>query len=84
MKADEKDKILQQLIEEISIITGKSADEIDPAENLRSNGIDSMGFLEVSIFIKREWQIDFLNDSSMYMSINDLNALAEEIRKRCK
>ena len=36
MKADEKDKILQQLIEEISIITGKSADEIDPAENLRT------------------------------------------------
>ena len=41
------DEITAKLLEEISVITGKTTEELDRKLSLAHNGINSMGFVEL-------------------------------------
>ena len=58
----DKSAVTEQLCQEIALITRKAPEEIHPEESLRENGVDSMSFLEILLFIKNEWGIDYLNN----------------------
>ena len=73
--------VVQKLCQEIAIITNRDPETVDPEESLRNNGIDSMSFLELLIFIKKEWSIDFLSEGLSPSFLKDVNALAERIRE---
>ena len=74
-------EILQKLCAEIALITRRPIENIRPDAPLGENGIDSMSFLELLIFIKIEWSIDFLSEGLSPSFLKDVNALAERIRE---
>lgn len=75
----EKSTVVQQLCQEISVITCSELQNIDPQKSLRDNGIDSMSFLEILLFIKNEWDIDYLTIGLPPEAQGSISALAEFI-----
>ena len=64
---------------EIALITRNEPDNIKPEESLHNNGIDSMSFLEILLFIKNEWGIDYLDTGLPMDAQRSIEALAEHI-----
>ena len=77
--AVEKSDVIRELCKEISIITRKEGANIDVEESLRSNGIDSMSFLELLLFIKNEWNIDYIETGLPENVQSSITALADHI-----
>ena len=77
--AFDKESVIQKLCQEISVITRRELAEIKVEESLRNNGIDSMSFLEILLFIKSEWNIDYLNSGLPADAQRSVEALAEHI-----
>ena len=48
----DKTEVIQILCGEIALITRKDTAEVNAEASLRDNGIDSMSFIEVLLFIK--------------------------------
>lgn len=74
-----KETVIEKLCQEISVITRREAGSIKAEESLRNNGIDSMSFLEILLFIKSEWGIDYLNSGLPADAQRSVSALAEHI-----
>jgi len=77
----EKSTVVQKLCQEIALITNCPLGDIDPEANLRNNGIDSMSFLEILLFIKNEWDIDYISIGLPPDAQNSIILLAEHICK---
>lgn len=73
--------ILQKLREEVALITRKAPENVDDSVPLRSCGIDSMSFLELLIFIKKEWDVDFLQMGLSVDFLKNLRGLAGRINE---
>jgi len=80
MAADRTD-ILGALCREISIITHTDVGSIDPAADLGKNGIDSMSFLELLLFIKNEWGVDYIGAGLPPDAQHSIDALAGHIQR---
>ena len=75
----DKSIVVEKLCQEISIITRKELSSIKQEESLRNNGIDSMSFLELLLFIKNEWQIDYVSIGLPPDAQSSILILAEHI-----
>lgn len=71
--------VTEQLCQEIALITRTAPENINPAASLRDNGIDSMSFLEILLFIKNEWGINYLDDGLPPDAQSSIAVLAEHI-----
>lgn len=71
--------VVQKLCQEIAIITNRDPETVDPEESLRNNGIDSMSFLEILLFIKNEWGIDYITVGLPSGAQESIGKLAEHI-----
>lgn len=75
----EKSTVVQKLCQEIAIVTHSDLSNINPNDNLRNNGVDSMSFLEILLFIKNEWDIDYINIGLPSEAQSSIVLLAEHI-----
>lgn len=75
----DKNAVLERLCREIAMIARREPGEIQKEESLRNNGIDSMSFLELLLFIKKEWNIDYLEIGLPPDAQGSISALAEHI-----
>ena len=74
-----KAAVVEKLCGEIALITCKKPENINPVESLRNNGIDSMSFLEILLFIKNEWGIDYITVGLPSGAQESIGKLAEHI-----
>ena len=72
-------EIAGKLCKEISIITRTDLRKIDAEQSLYDNGIDSMSFLELLMFIKNEWGIDYIDAEMPPDAQRRITALAGHI-----
>ena len=81
MAAEETiESIVDQLLAEIRIVTGG---RVDPKEecSLTDNGINSMGFMELLVFIEQKWGVSLVDQGIAARDVADVRALAERIRE---
>ena len=74
-------EITAALKKEISIITGKKAEDLKETESLSFNGINSMGFVELLLSINRLWGINLLDAGISISDVVSIAALAEKIKQ---
>ena len=74
-------EITAALKKEISIITGKKAEDLKETESLSFNGINSMGFVELLLTINRCWGINLLDAGISIGDVVSISALAEKIKQ---
>lgn len=74
-------EITAALKKEISIITGKKAEDLKETESLSFNGINSMGFVELLLTINRLWGINLLDAGISIGDVVSISALAEKIKQ---
>ena len=74
-------EITAALKKEISIITGKKAEELKETESLSFNGINSMGFVELLLTINRLWGVNLLEAGISISDVVSIAALAEKIKQ---
>ena len=75
----DKASVVKKLCGEIALITRNEPENIKPEESLHNNGIDSMSLLEILLFIKNEWGIDYLDTGLPMEAQHSIEALAEHI-----
>jgi len=73
------DSIVEQLRNEISVITGLPAAQISADESLADNGINSMGFIELLLFVERTWGIKLMEAGVGSGDVKSVNALASRL-----
>ena len=74
-------EITAALKKEISIITGKKAEDLKETESLSFNGINSMGFVELLLTINRLWGVNLLEAGISISDVVSISALAEKIKQ---
>ena len=72
------ESITEQLLAEIRIVTGGRIMP-DPARPLADNGINSMGFMELLVFIEQKWNVSLVDQGIAARDVADVRALAERI-----
>lgn len=74
------ESITEQLLTEMRIITG-GRNTPDPSRSLTDNGINSMGFMELLVFIEQKWGVSLVDQGISARDVADIRALAERISK---
>ncbi len=72
------DSITEQLLAEIRIVTGGRITP-DPARPLADNGINSMGYMELLVFIEQKWGVSLVDQGISARDVADIRALAARI-----
>ena len=70
-----QDEVLKALMEEISVITGA------PEAPLGVNRINSLGFVELLLFIRRKWNLDYAAAGLPMTDVESPEALAARIAR---
>ncbi len=78
MKKDIK-TIKTKLIDEVSIITGINVEEIHSDVELNSLGIDSMSFVEILVFIEKEFSIKLMETTLTKEDFKTIEKLATSV-----
>ena len=76
--------IEKQLTSEIALITRQSADAIEPGTSLHTLGIDSMGFVEVLVFIEKQYGLKLIETGMTREDFETISSLAECIERELK
>lgn len=79
-----QEEVLKALTKEISVITGKPEGDIAPGASLEMNRIDSLGFVELLLFIKRKWNLDYVVTGLPIADAASLEALAARIAREAR
>jgi len=80
MKETSVEEIVQALRKEISVITSRDLSKIDPEGSLASNGINSMGFIELLLAVERLWNVKLVDAGLTMADVRTVNALAGRVR----
>ena len=72
------ESITEQLLAEIRIVTGGRITP-DPARPLADHGINSMGFMELLVFIDQKWGVSLVDQGISARDVADIRALAARI-----
>ncbi len=75
------DEIVRTLRKEISVITSRDMEKIDPEGSLASNGINSMGFIELLLAVERLWNVKLVDAGLSMADVRTVSALAGRIRQ---
>lgn len=79
MAAEETiESITGELLSEIRIVTGGRVDP-KPECSLADNGINSMGFMELLVFIEQKWGVSLVDQGIAARDVADVRALARRI-----
>ena len=70
--------ITDELLTEIRIVTGGRITP-DPGRSLADNGINSMGFMELLVFIEQKWGVSLVDQGISARDVADVSALAARI-----
>ena len=73
--------IEKQLTGEIALIIRQSADAIEPDTSLHTLGIDSMGFVEVLVFIEKQYGLKLIETGMTREDFETIRSLAECIKR---
>ncbi len=74
-----QEQIEQRLREEISIILKKDAASLDAESSLRSNGLNSMTFIELLLAVERAWGLKLYELNLPASDTRTIRALAARI-----
>jgi len=72
------ESITAELLKEIRIVTGGRVTP-DPDRSLSENGINSMGFMELLVFIEQKWGVSLVDQGISARDVADVSALAARI-----
>ena len=75
-----QEQIEQRLCEEIATILKKDAASLDKAASLRSNGLNSMTFIELLLAVERAWGLKLYEQNLPVSDTRTIRALAARIR----
>lgn len=75
------DEITAKLLEEISVITGKTTEELDRKLSLAHNGINSMGFVELLLTVAKNWNVNLIDAGICMADVNSVESLAVRVRQ---
>ncbi|MEI3039346.1 MAG: hypothetical protein V8T90_09825 [Victivallales bacterium] len=75
------DEITAKLLEEISVITGKTTEELDRKLSLAHNGINSMGFVELLLTVAKNWNVNLIDAGISMADVNSVESLAARVRQ---
>ncbi len=75
------EEIVRVLRKEISVITSRDMAKIDPEGSLASNGINSMGFIELLLAVERLWNVKLVDAGLAMADVRTVRALAGRIRQ---
>ncbi len=81
MKEESVEEIVKSLRKEISVITSREVSKIDPEGSLASNGINSMGFIELLLSVERLWNVKLVDAGLTMADVRTVNALAGRVRQ---
>ena len=81
MKETSVEEIVKSLRKEISVITSHDVSKIDPEGSLASNGINSMGFIELLLAVERLWNVKLVDAGLTMADVRTVNALAGRVRQ---
>lgn len=74
-------KIEKLLQKEVGVILGKEGAQVQPNTPLASLGIDSMGFVELLVFIEKEFKIKLMESGLNKEDFQSISTLARRILK---
>ena len=70
-----------QLTSEIALITRQSSDSIEPCTSLNTLGIDSMAFVEVLVFIEKQYGLKLIETGMTREDFETIRSLSECIKR---
>ena len=76
-----QDEVLKALMEEISVITGAPEATLSPGAPLGVNRITSLGVVELLLFIRRTWTLDYAAAGLPMTDVESPEALAARIAR---
>ncbi len=75
------DKIKEKLIEQIALSIGENLSDIRSDMMLHDLGIDSLGLVELFVYIEKEFKIRLMESDISQEDIKKIDSLAESINK---
>ena len=73
------DEVMKGLLGEISAITGREESALSVEKPLSLNGIDSMGFVELLLSVKRLYGVNLVDAGLRGADVKSVRSLAEKI-----
>ncbi len=74
-------EIKEKLIEQISLTIGEEPSEIDPGMPMHELGMDSLGLVELFVFIEKQFNIKLMESGISQEDIMQIDTLAKSIDK---
>ena len=75
------EQIIEILREEIAIITNIEKNEIELDKSIATNGINSLGFVDLLLAVEKHFQIKLMDNAMSSEDVSSINALAAKIEK---
>ena len=75
------EQIIEILCEEIAIITAVDKNKIELDKSIATNGINSLGFVDLLLVVEKHFQIKLMDNAMSSEDVSSINALAAKIEK---
>lgn len=72
-------QIKLELIEELASLLDKNSDELDSSLELHELGVDSLGLVELFVFIEKQFSIKLMESGITQDDLRTIDALASKI-----
>ena len=76
------DEVLNGVLGEISVISGRDVSGLFPDGSLKENGIDSMGFVELLLAVKRLYGVNLVDAGLRAQDVRSIRALVGKILEK--
>jgi len=76
------DEIEKKLIEGISVITNKKPSEIAPDQAFHDLGIDSLGFVEILVYIEKTFKLQLIASDLTKKDFESIRTLAAHLSRK--
>lgn len=73
------DEIVKTLKDRVALLTGNTADQIASDQPLHRLGLDSMGFVDLLVFIEKQFNLSLMTSGLAQSDFASLDVLAERI-----
>jgi len=71
--------IQQDLLAEIALLTRSTLENLNADDSFRENGLDSLSFIALLVFIRKKWGLNFLEKNLSSQDVSSPSALAKKI-----
>ena len=75
------EEVVGKLLEEMALITGKPAGELDRSRSLEQNVINSMGFVDLLLTVAKNWNVNLMDAGIGVADVRSVESLAERIAR---